>query len=105
MSSARRRLPGLASERTALAWVRSLTGLAGVSLLLSRGLLMRWPLLPAGLAIAATVLLLLGACLLGERRRRALLASRPGPPHPGMITALTVGAVLVAALGGVVLLH
>lgn len=105
MSSARRRLPGLASERTALAWVRSLTGLVGVGLLLSRGMIVAWPLLPAGLAIAAMVLVVLGACWFGERRRSALREAKPEPPHPGVVAAITAGAVLVAALGCVVVLR
>ncbi|GAA3386518.1 DUF202 domain-containing protein [Cryptosporangium minutisporangium] len=101
----RRRPPGLASERTALAWVRSLTGLGGVTLLLSRGLLMHWPLLPATIVIGAIGAFVLAACVLGERRWLALRRPEPGPPHASVVVAITAGAVLTAALGGLVLLH
>ena len=40
----------MAAERTALAWIRSLTGLVGVTLLVARGLLIHWPLLSAAIA-------------------------------------------------------
>ncbi|EXG79551.1 DUF202 domain-containing protein [Cryptosporangium arvum] len=101
----RPRPPGLASERTALAWVRSLIGLLGVGLLVSRGMLVHWPLLPAAAAITVVAGLVLGACYLGERRRIALRHPRPAPPRPGTIVAITAGAVLAAALGGVVLVR
>lgn len=99
----RRRGPGLASERTALSWVRSLTGLVGVGLLVSRGMLVQWPLLPAAITIAVVALLVLGACYLGERRWIGLRRPQPGPPRTEVILAITAGAVIVAALGGVVL--
>ncbi|GAA0270746.1 hypothetical protein GCM10009539_67440 [Cryptosporangium japonicum] len=93
----------MASERTALAWVRSLIGLIGVGLLVSRGLLVHWPPVPAAVAIAVVGALVLGACYLGERRWIALRRARPAPPRPATIVAITAGAVLVAALGGMVL--
>ena len=105
MINAGRRPPGLASERTALSWMRSLTGLVGVALLMARGALLHWPLLPAATAITAVGLLLLAACLLVERRRTALRVARPGPPAPGAIVAITVGVVLTAVLGGTLLLR
>ncbi|MFG1920736.1 DUF202 domain-containing protein [Cryptosporangium sp. NPDC048952] len=101
----RPRPPGLASERTALAWVRSLIGLVGAGLLVSRGMLVHWPLLPAAIGIAVIGLLVLGAGYLGERRWIALRLPRPGPPPRTVVVVITAGAVLVAALGGAVLVR
>ncbi|SHM96218.1 DUF202 domain-containing protein [Cryptosporangium aurantiacum] len=101
--TAQRRPPGLAAERTALSWVRSLTGLVGVTLLLSRGLLMHWPVLPAAIVASGIGVLVLAACILGERRWLALRRPRPGPPHGSVVVAITAGALLVAAVGALVL--
>ncbi|TQS43241.1 DUF202 domain-containing protein [Cryptosporangium phraense] len=101
----RRRGPGLAAERTALAWVRTLTGLVGVSLLVFRAVLLHWPPPAAVLTIVVVGIHVVVACFFGDRRRRALRKPRPGAPNPALPVAVMAGSLITAALGGAILLR
>ncbi|MFI5958502.1 DUF202 domain-containing protein [Cryptosporangium sp. NPDC051539] len=105
MSSRRRRGPGLAAERTALSWVRTLTGLVGVCLLVSRGVLIHWPLRWAVVTVAVVGVHVVVACYFGERRWLALRGPKPGRPRPVLIVGVMTGSLITAALGGAILLR
>lgn len=106
MSPGRRRFAqGLAAERTALAWRRSLAGLLGITLLLGRGALTRWPLLAGAVAISVTGAVVVAAVVAGQRRYWTLHEPAPGPLTGGGIVALTSAAVAAAALGAALLMH
>ena len=106
MSPRRRRFArGLAAERTALAWRRSLAGLLGVTLLLGRGTLTRWPLLAGAAAISVTGAVVVAAVAAGQRRYWTLRQPAPAPLTSGGIVALTGAAVAAAALGAALLLR
>jgi uncharacterized membrane protein YidH (DUF202 family) len=94
---------GLASERTALAWRRSIAGLLGLSLLVGRGALTHWPPLAGAAAVCVTGAVVVGSVLAGHRRFSALRHQAPRPLRTRVIALLT-GAVLVIALLGFALL-
>lgn len=102
--AARGELPGLAAQRTMLAWERTALGvLASGALLLSRDASGTRPmvLVPVG----AALLLALGVALAGLRRRRAISRGVAGPPAGRRVAEagtevllLGVGLTLLGAL-------
>lgn len=103
MTASRHRPAGLATERTALAWRRSLAGLLGVALLAGRSALTHWPVLAGAIATSLVGAAVIGACVLGQRRLLALRRPAPGPLRPVTITTLSGGALVTALLGAALL--
>ncbi|PRW61950.1 DUF202 domain-containing protein [Actinopolyspora mortivallis] len=101
-SEERRRPPGLPTERTALAWLRTYLAFLGGSLVLLRLMAHTRPELAVG---AACVLLPTAGVAGGLAVRRYHLGNREVPPEnqslpDGRLPAvLTLLAILVAALG------
>ena len=101
MSDAR---PGLAVERTVLAWTRTWLSVGACGLLLTRMSLGSPPRVAAALTIGAVALAL--TTLAGRRRATVLraVAARPRPlPAPARATALTSGIVTLFGVGAAVL--
>jgi hypothetical protein len=101
--SRRRFTRGLAAERTALAWRRSMAGLVGMALLLGRDALTRWPPLAAALATVAVSALVVVAVGAGQRRAWTLRQPKPEPLPLGGLALLTATVLATAILGGLLL--
>ncbi len=98
--------PGLQTQRTALAWMRTGLGLAGVCLLLTRltpasGIVA----LVAGLGGAAAAAMLVSVQSSRHRRREDRLHAGHLVPSARACLALTAGVVLLAALALALLLR
>jgi hypothetical protein len=90
---------GLATQRTALAWTRTTTGLLAIALLTARATLIYWPGAVAAAAIVVVAVAVVGALVVSAHRNVVLRRTRPTPLRLVRAWALG-GAVVVVVLIG-----